>query len=128
MRIAVTLALVVMLTGCTSITPKYYESAVARATPGSRAIVIRRGRHFGIDNVPLVIFLDGRPVAHVGGGQTITLHVADGRHSIGVAPKAAEDRGPSSSITVDVSAQNQPVLITNVAWMGWAGWKIEREE
>ncbi len=114
-----------LLTGCASVSPKYLNPRFSSAAPGSHAVSVERGKHLGIDSTPLIIFVDGEEVAHIGGGQTITLYIEDGRHIIGVASKATADNGPNSSIAVDVSAQSQPILRTNVAAWGWAGWKIE---
>lgn len=126
MRLMTFAVLAALLAGCASVSPKYLDSGVSSAALGSHAVSVERGKHFGIDSVPLIIFVDGEKAAHIGGGQTITLYIKDGRHIIGVAPKAAADHGPNSSIAVDVSAQSQPILQTNVAAWGWAGWKIER--
>jgi len=115
-----------LLTGCASVSPTYLDSTVSTSTSGTHVVSVERGKHFGIDNVPLVVFMDGKEVALLGGGQTITLNVKDGRHIIGVAPKTTSDHGADSSIAIDVSAESQPILRTNVAAWGWAGWVIER--
>jgi hypothetical protein len=114
------------LIGCASVSPTYLDSTVSTSIAGTHVVSVERGKHFGIDNVPLVVFMDGKEVALLGGGQAISLNVKDGRHIIGVAPKTVAEHGAVSSIAIDVSSESQPILRTNVAAWGWAGWMIER--
>ena len=120
------LIVLALLTGCASVSPTYLDSTFATSTAGTHVVSIERGKHFGLDNVPLVVLVDGKEVALLGGGQAITLNVKDGRHIIGVVPKTAAEHGANSSIAIDVSAKSQPILRTNVAAWGWGGWMIER--
>ena len=50
---------------------------------------------------------------------TVSTSIA-GTHVVSV------EHGAVSSIAIDVSAESQPILRTDVAAWGWAGWMIER--
>lgn len=112
-----------MMTGCATEPPTYLDQAVEQPAPNRYPISIERGKHMLIDAKALYVFLDGAPVATIDGGQTATIYARPGHHIIGVTMH--KDKQPDATAAVNVSADHSPILRTNVAALGYAGWKIE---
>jgi hypothetical protein len=116
------------LSGCGPVKPVVTDPAMAVVAAGRYPVTVERGRWAGLNSTPIGVYVDRKLVATVGGGQVVTMYVAEGRHSIGVGPyKGSTERAvPMDELAVDVSAASQPILHTNVSAAGWGGWKIER--
>lgn len=114
-----------LISGCAHFGPtKYLAQGVSEAGVGKHEVSIERDTHFGYNNVPFVIYVDGKEAAQVLGGEVINLYLPDGRRIIGVAA-APNRKKPDMSLAVDVSATSRPVIHASMCAIGYCGAKIE---
>lgn len=115
-----------LLAGCASVPATYLDPSMARATAETHVVTIECHSPFP-GGAPLVVWVDGVAVAHVPGGQSINLYLADGRHIVGVGmPSRTGDKAPERTIAIDVSATSSPILRASVVAGGYGGWKIKQ--
>lgn len=116
-----------MLGACASLPQIPTPPKMAAQSAGRYPVSIERGKWMGLNSQPLGIYVDGKPSASLLGGQSVTLYVQPGRHIIAVHPTLKRvPAGVAGSIAIDVSSTDHPILRTNVAALGYAGWKIEK--
>lgn len=122
-----TIAMLGLLTvaGCANFGPtKYLAPSMGESGAGKHEVSVERDTHFGYNSVPFVVFVDGKEVAQVLGGEVINLYVPDGRRIIGISA-APNKKKPDMSVAVDVSATSKPVIHASMCAIGYCGAKIE---
>ena len=124
----IVLSAAIALSGCAPIRPIVIDPEMISESTGRYPVTVERGRWVGLDTTPVGIYVDRKLVATVGGGQVVTMYVAEGRHSVGVGPAKGKPQvlEPMDEVAVDVSETSRPILHTNVSALGYNGWKIER--
>lgn len=113
------------LVGCMSVNTRPLDPSVDVAGQGKNVITVERGSYLPpYNSMPVTIFIDGKPAREIGGGKTVNLHVAYGRHSVGVATGRATE--PQREIAVDVSATESPILRASMVAMMYGGFRLVR--
>lgn len=126
MKTLMVLAAALLVSGCANFGPtKYLAPGMGEPATGKHEVSIERDTNFGKNSIPAIIVIDGSPAAQVLGGDVITLHLTDGRHTIGIQ-RMHEDK-PDMAVIVDVGPDNRPVLKASLCAMGYCGFKLVRE-
>lgn len=126
MKALALLAATLLLSGCANFGPtKYLAPDMGESAAGKHEVSVERDTNFGKNSIPAIIVVDGQAAAQVLGGEVITLHLADGRHAIGIQ-RMHEDK-PDMAVIVDVGPDNKPVLKASLCAMGYCGFKLVRE-
>lgn len=128
----VLVVLVVALSACASIpSASLLNSNFAARSPDSHLLTVERGSNVGANRAPLNIYVNGKLTAKLYGKQAINMYLPDGRYRIGVAMNNVGvfghgEHGPDRSVTVDVSATNQPILRASPIGDALPVWGIEK--
>lgn len=103
------------------------DPSVGRHAPGTAAVSVERDKHFGTNRLPALLYVDGKVVASVKGGEAIVIFLPRGPHVIGstLSTKAGK---PDQSIVVDAVEEKTTTLKAHLGDWGWAGMQMTRAE
>lgn len=89
------------------------------ANPGQAVVTVERSFNKPCYNsIPVTVFVDGKPMGQIGGGQVMSVRVPEGTHEVGIAmhPTNTSPR----SVTVVASPQHPAMLRANLASSGYS--------
>lgn len=119
------LLVLLFLAGCTAMPARHIDQAWAKPADGLHVVTVERPSRWP-GGAPLIIWVDGKQVAALPGGQAINLYLPEGRHIIGVGmPARSGSEAPERTAAVDVSATSHPLLRAGIVALGYGGWEIE---
>jgi hypothetical protein len=103
----------------------YMDKSYQQPSPNKGVVSVERTKHFFLNHLAARIYVDGKPVASLHGGDAINIYMPFGRHILGASAHVKET-GPDQQLAVDVTANESPILRMTAANGGYSGVKLTR--
>ena len=91
------------------------------------AVSVERDRHFGTNRLPAYIFVDGKAVATLKGGEAVILRMSPGPHVMGSSLRNPPT-APDKAMAVEATEGKTTMLKAHLGNWGWTGMELQRVE
>lgn len=128
--------LLALLSGCVSVpdtnmapqtaASDVVDKAMLEVQPGTGSMTIKRDS-WPLHLYRLPVFLDGKEIGTIGGGEILKVYPPVGRHLVGVGGGAggtSAGKKPASEVGVDVTAAKPVFVHMTLSGWGYGGWDI----
>jgi hypothetical protein len=97
---------------------KVFDQTMLDGGPDKLPVVFKRDMRFGL-NMDIGVYLDGNCIAHIGGGEALTVYTGVGRHRFGVGTRCGGNAVVRNELEDNVSGNDRLIFRISPIADGW---------